>query len=490
MENVSLNNPSLSTAMKPILILSCFACLLSTEAFSAEPKKPNVLFIAVDDLRPELGCYGKTWIKSPRLDKLASDGIVFRRAYCQQALCSPSRTSLLTGLRPDSTRVYDLQVHFRKNVPDVVTLPQNFKNHSYYTAAMGKIFHGDLDDPPSWSVPTWRGQWMRYIEPDNLPSFVPDVPGRQPQNQGAAWECADVADNAYPDGQITEHALAALRAVKDRPFFLAVGFYRPHLPFNAPKRYFDLYDPAEIRLANNPFPPKGATPYTLIDFGELRSYKGMPRKGPVSDPAARQLRHAYYACVSYIDAQIGMLLDELDRLGLRENTIVIVWGDHGWKLGEHASWCKHSNVENDTNAPLILRAPGFRGAGKADALVEFVDVYPTLCELAGLPLPKHLEGLSMVPLLRQPDRKWKSAAFSQYPRGGQVMGYSMRTDRYRFTRWVQGKNRERELAVELYDHQANPAENVNIARDAANAALVKQLTEQLKAGWRAAAKVP
>jgi arylsulfatase A-like enzyme len=451
--------------------------------------RPNVLFIAVDDLRTELGCYGARHIKSPNIDRLARQGMAFNRAYCQQAVCSPSRTSLLTGARPDSTKVWDLETHFRPALPDIATLPQHFKNNGYFVQGMGKIYHGGFDDPPSWSTPWQSARAAAYAKPLPMSAMkeAPPSGGKKSRRKnGPAYESADVADNFYTDGKTAEMATATLRELsrRDQPFFLAVGFLKPHLPFVAPKRYWDLYDPARIELASNPYPPKDAPDYALTTSGELRNYVGMPAEGPIPNDLARTLKHGYYASISYTDAQIGKLLDELDRLDLRKNTIVILWGDHGWKLGEHGQWCKHSNVENDTNAPLLLSAPGMKHAGtRTDALVEFVDIYPTLADLAGLSLPAHLEGNSFKPVLENPKRKWKRAAFSQYPRP-RLMGYSMRTDRYRFTAWLQRDDHSRVDAVELYDHQADPQENVNIANLPAHAQLVKGLMAQLRQGWR------
>jgi arylsulfatase A-like enzyme len=280
---------------------------------------------------------------------------------------------------------------------------------------------------------------------------------------------------------------------KNQPFFLAVGFAKPHLPFVAPKRYWDLYDPAKIELASNPFHPKGAPEYAIMPGGELRSYHGIP-KGSIPDDLARQLKHGYYAAISYMDAQLGRVLDELEKQGLAQNTIVVLWGDHGWKLGEHEAWCKHSNCENDTNAPLLLTVPGMKQAGaKTRGLVEFVDIYPTLCELANLPLPAHLEGTSFKPLLDDPEKPWKRAAFSQYPRktpDGNLMGYSMRTDRYRFTAWTDRDDSSRILATELYDHAVDPQENVNIAPKPESQSLVKELQSQWRQGWQNAVPVP
>ncbi len=487
-----------------ILALTLALAVLSAHAAAPKPSgasKPNVLFIAVDDLRPELGCYGNPLIKSPNIDRLARAGVVFNRAYCQQAVCSPSRSSLLTGARPDTTKVWDLKTHFRKALPEVVTLPQHFKNNGYFVQGMGKIYHGGYDDALSWSVPWVNPKAAAYGSAENLAlvrkkhqKAVAD--GRneeqiQQAGKGPAYEGADVPDNTFHDGALADIAVAALRDIKQKnqPFFLAVGFIRPHLPFVSPKKYWDLYDPAKIPLAPNPFRPKGAPEYSVLEGGELRSYEGVSR-GHVPDELARKLKHGYYAAISYMDAQVGRVLDELERLGLRDNTLIVLWGDHGWKLGEHDAWCKHSNVENDTWAPLLLSVPGMKASGKhTDALVEFVDIYPTLAELARLPLPAHLEGASFRPVLENPGCPWKTAAFSQYPRAlgaKHLMGYSMRTDRYRFTAWMQRDDHSQVDAVELYDHQADPQENVNIAGPPQNAALVKELTAKLNAGWKAA----
>jgi iduronate 2-sulfatase len=460
------------------------AALLASDPLGA---KPNVLFIAIDDLRPELGCYGVEAVKTPNIDRLAKSGMVFKRAYCQQAVCLPSRSSLITGARPDTTKAWDLSTHFRKAMPDVVTLPQLFKNHGYFSQGMGKICHHGYDDEPSWSVPTAypkapHGAGKRVQNPNG-----PKV-ALSPKGRGPVVEKVDGPDNSLHDGELGDMAVAAIQAMKDKkePFFLAVGFIKPHLPFNAPRKYWDLYDPAKIPLAVNPFPQKGAPKYAVPPGGELRSYSGVPKGWPIQEDFARTLKHGYYAAISYVDAQVGRMLDELDRQGLRENTIIILWGDHGWKLGEHQAWAKHSNVEDDTRAPLILSVPGMAKAGGAtNALVEFVDIYPTLAELAGLPRPAHLEGTSFKPLLDQPDRPWKSAAFSQFPRGKALMGYTMRTDRYRYTKWVNRKDPAKVDAVELYDHQTDPQENTNLAKDPAKREIIADLDKKWQAGWKA-----
>jgi arylsulfatase A-like enzyme len=479
-----------------IIALAC--CVLAGGLQAAE--RLNVLFVAVDDLRTELGCYGVKEVKSPNIDRLAASGTLFERAYCQQAVCSPSRTSLLTGCRPDTTKVYDLETHFRTNLPDVVTLPQHFKASGYFTRSVGKIFHGGLDDARSWSEPPAKAGRPMYLLPENQALVARKAKAAEGKTfktpsarynamAGPAWECADVPDNAYSDGAIADAAIEMLRAAKDKPFFLAVGFLKPHLPFIAPKKYWDLYKREAIPQAPNPFPPMDATRFTLADWGEMRAYDDIPRVGPVTEEQSRTLKHGYYACVSYMDAQLGRVLDELDRLGLRERTVVVLWGDHGWKLGEHGAWCKHSNLENDARAPLICQAPGQKAAGgRSRALVEFVDIYPSLCALAGLSLPTHLEGMSFAPLLDAPDRPWKPGAFSQYPRG-KVMGYSLRTERYRFTRWVMRADGA-EQARELYDHASDPQENQNIAERPENRALVEALAQQLEAGWKAAQSLP
>lgn len=408
----------------------------------------------------------------------------------------------MTGLRPDTIRIWDLATHFRDNVPDVVTLSQHFKNHGYHTERLGKIYHtghGNHDDEYSWSRTARYPRASRYGPEGNahLKRLLAkakdegiDLRDNRLRPRGLPWEAPDVADNELADGMIAENAVKLMGELKDQPFFLAVGFVNPHLPFVAPKKYWDLYDPGAIELANNPYAPKGSPDFAMTSWGELRKYYGIPARGPLTDDQARSMIHGYYAAISYVDAQVGRLLDELERLGLAEKTIVVFWGDHGWKLGEHGGWCKHTNFELDARVPLIFHAPKQKAAGQtSNALVEFVDIYPTLCDLAGLPVPEVLEGLSAAPLLDQPEQPWKLAAFSQYPRsasGKKLMGYSMRTDRYRFTRWENRKDPKEVVAIELYDHVKDPAENVNIANDSANEELVKRLTRQYLKGWRGA----
>ncbi len=463
-------------------------------------KRYNVLFIAVDDLRPELGVYGSKAL-SPNIDRLATAGTVFENAYCQVALCMPSRASLLSGLRPDTIRMYAFDRDFRESKPNAVTLPEHFKNHGYQTLAFGKIFH--KDDRRSWSEPRWRSKKPEYhtehgksileaIRTDyrrlTFTWQLGDGFSKSKRMGGLSWEAPNVADNALREGDMTDEVIQTLQRVKDKPFFLAVGYHKPHLPFIAPKKYFDRYDPDQIKLATNPLPPKDSPAFAVYNWNDMRHYYGIPKIGPMPRDKARELKHAYYACVSYVDAQVGRLLEELDRLQLRQETVIVLWGDHGWQLGEHGMWDKHSNFETSTHSPLIISTPNQEPA-RTNALVEFVDIYPSLSELCSLPQPKDLEGASFAPLIEDPQRPWKSAAFSQYqrviPGHGKGMGYSMRTKHHRFTEW-RGARGEL-VATELYDHRKDPQENVNVAANPENDKLVQQLHTKLDAGWRAAA---
>ena len=471
--------------------------MLSRAPGAASLSRMNVLFIAVDDLRPELGCYGHPVVKSPNIDRLARAGTLFKRAYCQQAVCNPSRASLMTGLQPDTLGVYDLPTHFRDRKPDAVTIAQHFKTCGYYTEGIGKIFHtghGNRDDKHSWSVmrkhpraPRFGPEGQRIVAQQRaeLKASGKDA-GRV---RGLPWEAPAVDDDALADGSIAAGAIKILREVKDKPFFLGVGFLNPHLPFVAPKKYWDLYSEEDVQLADNPYPPEDAPPYATHSSGELRAYWGIPPKGPLSNEQARKMVHGYWAATSYMDACVGRLLDELDRLKLRDKTVIILWGDHGWFLGEHGMWCKHANYENAAHAPLIISVPGQKNPGcQSKALVEFVDIFPSLADICDLPQPKGLDGLSFKPLLDAPDRPWKTAAFNLYPRRipdrGAGMGRSIRTDRYRLVEWTVPRTNFREY--ELYDHQTDPGENVNLARRPEHQKLVQALADRLHAGWKAA----
>ncbi|NIP25453.1 MAG: sulfatase-like hydrolase/transferase [Phycisphaerae bacterium] len=443
--------------------------LLAAE--KGQSKKPNVLFIAVDDLRPQLGCYGHKQMLSPNIDRLASDGVLFTRSYCQVPVCGASRASLLTGVRPTRDRFINYSVWAEKDLPGALSLPKHFKNNGYHTISNGKVFHHSNDCRDSWSEDPWRpkGPWQNYLLEESR-----KLASKNQRGKGPAFESADVPDNAYFDGMIADKAISDLKrlADMDKPFFLALGFFKPHLPFNAPKKYWDLYKREKIDLADNPFRPKGAPDAALHNWGELRAYIGIPPKGSLSDELARTLIHGYYACVSYTDAQIGRVLSELDRLGLRKNTIVVLWGDHGWNLGEHGLWCKHCNFETSLHSPLIVTAPGIKAGQKTNALTEYLDIYPSLCQLCNLPLPAHLHGKSFVPLMKNPNMPWKEAVFSRYYNGD-----SIKTDRYRYTEWR--RKNDTIYARMLYDHKTDPHENVNISELPENKEIVVKLSKIL-----------
>lgn len=525
----------------------------AVSSFGAPLERPNILFIAIDDLRPELGCYGEKLVKTPNIDRLAQEGLRFTRAYCQEAICGPSRASLMTGLRPNSCGVVENVTYFRDTTPDVITLPQHFIRNGYESIYIGKIYHGNMrDEEKSWNRKpvNLRVYQPRPIGGYQLPENRKIVEQRRKEVKeqygagqfgglacGPAYECADVPDDAYNDGRSAAVAIATLRELKDssssrytkKPFFMGLGFYKPHLPFVAPKKYWDMYDPEEIQLANNPFAPKNAPSMGLHSSFELRVRHGIPNAGDIPDDMARTLIHAYLACASYVDAQIGKVLAELDRLDLRKNTVIMLWGDHGWHLGEHGIWGKATNYEIATRVPLIVSAPGMKARGRSsEALVELLDMYPTLCELADLPVPRHVEGRSFAPLMDDPDRKWKKSVFSQFPcpalrewaamplsegmrqtffgplikhvesrlkseepgawsrdfYENHLMGYTVRTDRYRLVCWVDDRDRKRVIVTELYDHNIDSDENVNIAGKPENEELVKQLMKELRRVWQ------
>lgn len=438
---------------------------------------PHVLFIAVDDLKPNVGCYGDTHARTPNIDRLAARGVLFERAYCMQAVCSPSRNAVLTGLRPQTLRIYDLGTNFRQSVPDVVTLPQHFQQQGWKTEALGKLFHvghGNHEDPASWSVPHWKAQSIGYALPENKAQLTREQALFENKNardlpRGAPFESADVPDNTYGDGKIADEAILRLQAAKknpSQPFFLAVGFLKPHLPFCAPKKYWDLHDPLQLPRPTRSTPPEGAPAFAPQFGGELRQYANIPEAGPLDEEQARQLIHGYYAATSYMDAQLGRVLDTLDELQLTDSTIIVLWGDHGWHLGDHGMWCKHTNYEQATRAPLIIVAPGKPAGRRTAALTEFVDIYPTLCDLAGVEKPFHLQGESLVGTMEQdPPSTPEQMAFQVYPRSnkahGPLLGQTVRTDRYRYVEWQ--KKDGSIVARELYDMQLDPEETKNQA---------------------------
>jgi iduronate 2-sulfatase len=485
--------------------LLLFSACVGTVA--ADQRRPNVLFIAVDDLRPELGCYGNRVVKSPHMDRLAARGVVFDRAYCAQAVCSPSRTAMMTGLRPDSTKVWDLNTHFRAAAPDCVTLPQYFKSQGWKCAALGKIYHNGFEDGRSWSEPHWypRGNavdtdpldWTKRIVTKHAVSVTeyanPMAEGPARKNgkapkQGPAFEVSPKVDDELPDGAVAAEAVKRIATLSKgaQPFFLAVGFVKPHLGFVAPKKYWDLYDPTQIPVPATDKLPRGTAEFVGHTNGELHAYPGVPKENPIPAEFATKLRHGYYACISYTDAQVGRLLDALDAAGVADNTIIVLWGDHGWQLGDHGLWHKHTNFELAARAPLLISAPRLMTAGqKCEAPVEFVDVYPTLADLCDLTIPQGLAGKSLKVYLETPGAPMQKPALSQYPRssaehGGALMGYSVRTERWRCTFWRKRGGAEIKY-VELYDEVNDPHETVNLATRAEHADMIASLQKHLPA---------
>jgi len=482
--------------------------------------KPNVLFIAVDDLKPLLGCYGQDYMITPHIDELAGNGVIFTNAHCQQAVSGPTRASLLTGMRPDYTGVWDLKTRMRDVNPDILAMPQYFKQQGYQTVAIGKIYDPrcvDEDyDRPSWSVPYAKSANYIYPEAYGEPAYsyyasaeskqivarleeearekgIREVRNYAIEKYKPSVECADYPDEAYQDGQICNNALSYMKemAGSGEPFFLAVGFKRPHLPFSAPKKYWDLYDRDKVHLAEYQKAVKGGVDIAYHKHEELQSYTDIPKIESFSDiftklipeDKQRELIHGYYACVSFIDAQVGKLMAELQELGLEKNTIVILWGDHGWHLGDHALWCKHTNFEQATRVPMIISVPGEQ-PGSYSMPVEFVDIFPTLCDAMGLDIPAHLQGKSLMPAIQDKNVRIKDFAVSQFDRGNNH-GYTIRTDRYRFTVWMKDDYRtwmpfeaDRVLDCEMYDYQTDPNETLNLYRLPEYEGLVNEMWER------------
>lgn len=464
----------ISSSWLRVFALAC--CSLISSGFGGD--KPNVLLICVDDLKPLLGCYGDAKAVTPQLDKLAARSTVFENAYCNQAVCSPSRNALMTGLRPDTLGIYDLETHFRVAAPDAVTLSQAFMRDGYEAMALGKIYHvghGNINDAASWSVPHWTPKAGHYALPEN------NQPERQSAKtgRGPATECADVPDETYTDGKIALEAvkrLKQLKAIPGKPFFLAVGFAKPHLPFVAPKQYWDLYKRSEIPLAEFREAPEGAPSFAPQYGGELRQYFGIPTNRVLPHDLQRELIHGYYAATSYVDAQIGKVLSALDELGLAKDTIVVLWGDHGWHLGDHSIWCKHTNYEEANRIPFLISAPGVKASQRTKAFAETVDLYPTLCELADIPLPIQPDGKSLVKILRDPAASNKDHAIHVYPRKD-LLGRAIRTNRYRLVEWKAPGAAPDTAILELYDYRNDPLEKKNISAE--DPATVKVLREIL-----------
>lgn len=471
--------------------------LLALLAFTAaawSSDRPNVLMLCVDDLGPRVGCYGHPLAKTPNIDALATTGLVFDRAFCQYALCSPSRSSLLTGRRPDATKVYDLKTLFRKALPDVVTLPQLFKNNGYYCRSLGKVYHMGHEDPASWNEPAWYSPKPRFgpagqaMQRENAAKRGTPVrpDGRLPSPLGPAFEAADCGDDDLGDGDTARHAVEVIQGLAkspEKPFFLAVGFDNPHVPWVAPKKYWDMHDASRIVVPKNNFVPKNAPDFAATTGTDFYRYADVAKDMVITEEYGRKCIHGYLAATTFTDAQIGRVLKALHDNDLAKNTIVLFWGDHGLYMGEHGWWGnKHNTYEGATRVPLVIRVPGMAAAGKhTQALVEFVDIYPTLAQLAKLTPPDNLEGSSFAPLLSNPDLPWKRAAFSQFLKG-ENMGIAMRTDRYRYTEWRDPAGKL--VATELYDHTTDPEENENVV--AMKPAVVMELDVQMQEGWRGA----
>lgn len=479
-------------ALWTLLVLG--AASLPARAADDAAGRLNVLLIVADDLRADLGCYGAP-VRTPHLDVLARRGVRFDRAYCQQALCNPSRSSFLTGLRPDTLGLWSNGTHFRELRPDVFTLPQWFKQHGYETRCVGKIFHNwhtqQKGDRRSWSADAFlhyanHGDDAPQVDGELPPNFAQDL-GRNYGNVPLC-ECRDVPDEAYYDGRVAREALRVLREVKDRPFFLAVGFWKPHAPFNAPKRYWDLYDPARLPPLDASR-PRGAPPWAFHDSREILGIP--PQQITLTAEGAAHLRHGYFANISYLDAQVGKLLDALQEHQLTQRTVVVFLSDHGYHLGEHSLWAKTSCFEYDARVPLIVAAPGLPAAGQgSQSLVELLDLFPTLTEVCGLKPPAGLEGESLVPVLRDPQRRVKPAAYTQHPRPAyfdrtprgvpEAMGYSVRTATGRYTEWRDWETGQI-VGTEYYDHQRDPRETVNRIDDREVASAVQAARQQLHA---------
>ncbi|AJR04474.1 sulfatase [Siansivirga zeaxanthinifaciens] len=429
---------------------------------SQAQQQPNVLVFYVDDLRAELGCYGSPTAISPNIDKLASEGVQFNKAYTQQAICAPSRMSTLTGLRPETLGIYSLFTPLRKVHKDVVTLPQLFKENGYKTISIGKVYHAGNDDEQSWTH-LFKRDPTDYLKPENV-ALIDRLKKEGKLVKGPAFEDADVEDEAYKDGRVAKNAIETLHQVKDDKFLMFVGLSKPHLPFNAPKKYWDLYDKNKFAIPSKE-KPQGAYRLALTNWGELKAYYGIPQEGDLDDDLTRTLIHGYHASVSYIDAQVGKVMKTLEDLDLRKNTIIVFMSDHSYKIGEYGAWCKHSNVEIDVRVPLIISRETSHKGRKAgvisDALVENVDIFSTLVDVCGLEGPPS-DGKSLVPVIDNPNMPWDTVATSVYPRGTNIMGCTATDGQWRYTEWRDAKTQEI-LGSELYEHKNSLLSFVNVS---------------------------
>jgi len=467
--------------MNRILILELVTALGFAAVQAAQ--KPNVLLILVDDLKPAMGCYGDNAAITPNMDALARRGMRFDMAYCNQAVCAPSRFTLMLGAHSTSTGLYGLGSHLRKAWPGAVTMPQHFAKHGYRTESLGKVFHighGNQGDPGSFSVPHFHDKVIEYLDPESTDGgkltreealFTNQKLGQiRSLPRGAAYESPMANDTDYADGRVADETVKRLKAAKQRlakddtPFFITAGFVRPHLPFSAPKKYWDMHDPAKLPMPVNKAFPKDAPKVALKRGGEIAAFKPVPSNGEIDEELTRKLIHGYYASTSYVDAQIGKVTRALEELGLAKDTIVVLWGDHGWHLGDLSIWTKHTNFEQANRIPIIIVAPGLAKPGSVTSqLAETVDIFPTLSELAGLPAskgPQPIDGVSLVPVLKNPNARVRDHAFHAYPRG-KKLGRAIRTQRYRLVEWKNHSDSKAEVEYELYDYKTDPWETQN-----------------------------
>lgn len=459
-----------------ILVVFLISCKPSNEGVAVPSSKPNVLFIAVDDLRPELNCYGKSFIKSPAIDKLAAESMVFTRAYCNIPVCGASRASILSGVRPARHRFLDWKTYQQLDMPGVLSIPKHFQNNGYTTISNGKVYHHLDDDTTAWRE-IWHPvipenvSWRDYQTKENLKIDL------GPHNGGMAYEKVVGHDSIYFDGKTTLKSIRDLKKLKQEgnPFFLAVGFRKPHLPFNAPAKYWDLYDRDSFGLPENYVQPESTPDEAFHPFGELRDYAAIPKDRFLNEEEGKDLIHGYNACVSYIDAQIGELLETLDELELAENTIVVLWGDHGWNLGDHKMWTKHCNFETALRVPLIVKAPGKTSGQKSNAIVELIDIFPGLSELAGLEIPSHVDGKSFVPIIENKNPE-KDFAISKFHDGITII-----KDSYFYTEWLNDEGVIR--ARMLFDHSTDPLEVNNLIDNPDYQERIAELSKMLHENW-------
>ena len=467
--------------MNRILILELVTALGFAAVQAAQ--KPNVLLILVDDLKPAMGCYGDNAAITPNMDALARRGMRFDMAYCNQAVCAPSRFTLMLGAHSTSTGLYGLGSHLRKAWPGAVTMPQHFAKHGYRTESLGKVFHighGNQGDPESFSVPHFHDKVIEYLDPESTDGgkltreealFTNQKLGQiRSLPRGAAYESPMANDTDYADGRVADETVKRLKAAKQRlakddtPFFITAGFVRPHLPFSAPKKYWDMHAPAKLPMPVNKAFPKDAPKVALKRGGEIAAFKPVPSNGEIDEELTRKLIHGYYASTSYVDAQVGKVTRALEELGLAKDTIVVLWGDHGWHLGDLSIWTKHTNFEQANRIPIIIVAPGLAKPGSVTSqLAETVDIFPTLSELAGLPAskgPQPIDGVSLVPVLKNPNARVRDHAFHAYPRG-KKLGRAIRTQRYRLVEWKNHSDSKAEVEYELYDYKTDPWETQN-----------------------------